>query len=137
MNREKTLADVRDDIMEAGGWITAGIVLATIVAVTFIFLATPSYRAQMIVSPASPMNGAEMSALSANDNFVGLRYLAQRGSFNGDADFLRFENTVKGPTVAAKLLQDDKILRGLSFDRAFEFAEPEQNWTPESLAEYI
>ena len=136
--REKTLGDLRGDIVRAGGWIAGGIVIATAIAVVFIYMAVPAYRARMIVSPASGMDGAAISAMGAGDDFLGLRYMAQRGGFSGDADFLRFENMVRGASVARELLRDEKIVKGLSFDRAFTFWEASSAaWTPERLAEYI
>lgn len=139
-SREKTLGDLRGDIARAGGWIAGGIVIATALAVVFIYMAVPAYRARMIVSPASGMDGAAVSAMGAGDDFLGLRYMAQRGGFSGDADFLRFENMLRGASVARELLQDEKIVRGLSFDRAFTvslFDGPRPAWTPEGLADYI
>jgi hypothetical protein len=100
-------------------------------------MAMPAYRAQMIVAPANTMSGSAVSGLSGDDYFLGLRYMAQRGGFNGDADFLRFENMARGATVAAKLLQDEKIRRGLELDIAFGFLRAGEIGTPERLAEYI
>lgn len=135
---ERTLSDLGGDVLQAGGWVTSGIVLGTIIAVVFIYLATPAYRAQMIISPANPLiGGADLAPAPGNDNFSALRYLIQRGVVGGSADFQRFESMIAGPTVAAKLLQDEKIRRGLSFDTSFSFSKPRQDWTPEGLAEYI
>ncbi len=133
---DKTLADVRDDIIRAGAWVTCGIVAATFCAVAFIFLATPYYTARMIVSPAAAMSGSGDSA-PAGSSYAGSGYQAQRGGFNGEGEFVRFENMLAGPSAAAKLLQDEKILRGLSFDKNFGFSGAEAGWTAEKLAEYI
>jgi uncharacterized protein involved in exopolysaccharide biosynthesis len=135
---ERTLGDLREDIQRAAGWITTGILLAAAIAVTFIYMATPYYRAQMLISPANPLlGGAEMAPLAGNDNFSALRYLVQRGVVSGSADFLRFENTIGGASAAAKLLADEKIKRGLALDAAFSNSEAKTDWTPEELAEYI
>jgi hypothetical protein len=129
---EKTLADLREDILRAGGWVTGGIVIATILAVAFIIMATPFYRAQMIVAPANPANSStSIESFPGTDDFI------RRGSVGESGDFLRFENMVAGPSVAAKLLQDDKIKRGLSFDKTFENSREQTEWSPEQLAEYI
>ncbi len=133
--RDRTLIDIREDILRAGAWIVSGIVLATLVAVTFIFLATPYYRVQLIVAPANPMNGAGFAVMSGPDGFPVLR---ENGEGNNNSnDFLRFENMLAGPSVAAKLLQDEKIQRGLLLDKSFGFSAETTDWTPELLAEYI
>ena len=135
---ERTLSDLRGDIMAASAWIIFGILSGTLFALVFIFLATPYYRAQMIVAPASPLlGGAEMTAGEGNENFSALRYLIQRGVVSGSVDFQRFESMIRGPAVAAKLLQDEKIRLGLSLDRPLIFSGVQQNWTPEDLADYI
>lgn len=139
MNRapEKTLGDLLEEIRQAGAWMTAGIIVMGALAVLFIFMATPFYQAQMILSPARPMNGVEISLSSGGDNFFAERYLTQRNSSGSIDDFARFESMYAGPSVATKLLEDEKILRGLSFDKNFEFSESREKWTPEELAEYI
>lgn len=106
-------------------------------ALFFINISTPYYKAQMIISPANPMNGAEVSSLLADDNLFALRYMMQRVGVSNSSDFLRFENTVRGPSVATELLKRDEILRGLAYDQSFHFSHPEQDWSPAKLAEYI
>lgn len=135
--RPQTLLDVKEDILRAAGWMIAGIVLAAILGIVFIVLATPHYKAQMLVAPATPMTGAGGATLTGNDSLSGLRDLLQRGVFNGSADFLRFENMVSGPSVAVKLLQDEKIRRGLAMDGNFGASDETRDWTPEELADYL
>ena len=83
------------------------------------------------------MTGAETSSMLANDDLFALRFLMQRLGPGQGSDFQRFENIYAGPSVAEILLSDPKILRGLSADKAFVFAEPEQRWSAEKLSEYL
>ncbi|MGB4056613.1 MAG: hypothetical protein WBK77_00840 [Alphaproteobacteria bacterium] len=132
--RERDLADVRDDIVLAGAWITAGIFTGAVLALAFVYFAVPYYRISMIVAPASPMVG-DVSAVLPPFSMVP-RGLSGGGPENAP-DFVRFEAMMAGPTVAERLLQDDKILRGLSLDKNFQFFERNEDWTPEEMAEYI
>ncbi len=134
---EKTLVDVLRDIWRAKVYVAvlgaAGLVLAGL----WMVASTPYYRANMIISPASPMNGAEVSSLLANDNLFALRYLVQRVGVANSSDFLRFESIYNGPSVAAVLLKDPNIEKGLNMDRAFVFSRRQSEWRPELLAEYV
>lgn len=134
---DRTLFDIREDILQARAWIVSGIVLGCLSGLVFIYLAVPKYEARMIVSPATPMTEVSAAAVSSHDNFSGLRDLLQKGVFSGSADFLRFENIVTGPSVAAKLLQDEKIQKGLALDKTFRFSKKQTQWTPEQLADYL
>src|SRR5690606_32907699 len=111
--QEKTFADLLRDLWRAKAAVAALALAGLVLSFIFIVSATPYYKASMIVSPASPMNGAEVSSLLANDDLFALRYLVQRVGVANSSDFLRFEHVYDGPSVAAMLLQDPNILSGL------------------------
>lgn len=137
MNEPRTLVDVCADFWQARLYVLTGLIVGCVAAALFVFTATPYYKAHMIVSPANPMNGAEVSSLLADDNLFALRYLMQRVGVGNSSDFLRFENTYAGSSVAKELLGDEKILTGLASDRRFRFSPAKRNWSAEELAEYI
>ncbi len=137
-SKEKTLADVLGDIWRARVYIVLMGAAGLMAAGVLIALSTPYYRANMIVSPASPMNGAEVSSLMADDSLFALRYLVQRVGVANSSDFLRFESMYNGPSVAALLLDDPNVEKGLRMDKAFVFlGESEEELSAESLAEYV
>jgi hypothetical protein len=135
--QEQTLSDVCADAWQARRFILSGMTLGLLAAWAFFYSAVPYYRAQMIISPASPMNGAEVSSLLADDSLFALRYLVQRAGVANSSDFMRFENIYDGASVATYLLKDEQIRAGLDEDRSSKFKKPKQAWRAEELAEYI
>lgn len=126
---QKTLLDVCAEIWRGKIFISAGICAGIILAMGFLLTATPHYRAQVILSPANTMNGAEVSSPVAEESLLALRYLAQRMGAANPSDFMRFENTFSGPTVAEMLLKDERVEQDLGDEKALE--------SPSALAEYI
>lgn len=140
MNEEaqiKTLGDVLIDLWRAKLYIAGFGVAGFFTAMVFMLVSVPSYRAEIIVSPANPIQGAEVSSLLANDDFFALRYLVQRVGVSNSSDFMRFETTYAGPQVAAVLLGDPQVRRGLEADRSFVFSGPDTRWNAARLSQYI
>lgn len=135
--QDQSFGDAMNGIWRAKVFILVGMFLGLIVAIAFLRSAIPQYKAEMIVSPANPMNGAEVSSLLADDNLFALRYMMQRVGVSNSSDFLRFENTVRGPSVAAELLKQENVRRGLAMDQDFHFVTPDQEWSPAKFADYI
>ncbi len=136
-NRDKTLGDLLSDIVKARGFIVTGILIGAALAALIGFVSVPHYKATMIVGPANPMDGAEVSSLLANDNLYALRHLVQRVGGANTTDFLRFENIYNGPSIAAKLLEDPAVVKGLMLDRSVEFSGGRKEYTPAELSEYL
>lgn len=135
--QEKSLVDILRDLWSARKWLLSFAFIGAVLGGVWMMMATPHYKAQIIVAPANPMNGAEISSLLANDNLFALRYLVQRVGISNTSDFLRFENIYKGPSVAAELLRDEKIVAGLRNDQDFVFSNDRNGFVPETLAEYL
>lgn len=131
------LGDILTDVWQAKMFLVLGALVGLAVAIAFTVAAVPHYKSQMMVGPASSMNGAESSSLLADDNLFALRYVMQRMGANSSSDFMRFENTYDGASVAEVLLQDPKIVDGLKLDHSFSFSETKDNWTAAELSEYI
>ncbi len=117
------------DIRRAWIYIICGAVLGVAAAFLFLMLAVPHYAARMVLEPANPMAGSEVSSVLANDDdLTSLKYLIQQVSVPNTADFMRFETMVRGPAVAAEMLKDPEITKHLP-RRAAQSAQ--------SLSEYI
>ena len=141
-DNEQTLAAAFTGVWRAKIFILIGTLIGVALAFTILSVAKPHYRAEMIIGPASAMNGAEASSLLADENLFALRYMMQRVGVANSSDFIRFENTVRGPSVAAQILQREDIrkpvLANLSRDEWFTILPKDpQQWTPEKLANYI
>ena len=133
----QTLMDVLSDFWQARRFILIGGGMGVLLAAAFLLFSTPYYKARMVVSPANPMNGAEMSSLMVDDSLFALRHLVQRMGAANSSDFVRFENTYGGPSVAALLLKDEKVRRGLSLEKRFGFLSSPKITSAEELAAYI
>lgn len=136
---EPSLAEMIRDIWEARTAITRGFLSGALCALLLMGLLMPSYKAEMIVAPASPMNGADMSSMPLDGSLSALRYLVQRAGGGNSSNFLRFENLYAGPSVATLLLKDDVILAGLQNDKTLRLRllQKEKEWTPDKLSAYI
>lgn len=135
--KEPTLGDLLKDIWAAKLSLLIFGALFTLIAAGFIVTATPYYKSKIILSPANPMNGAEMSSLLADDNLFALRYLVQRVGGANSTDFLRFENIYDGPSVAKILLKDERMVDGLKADRRYGYLTHKKDWPPQRFAEYL
>lgn len=134
---EPTLNDVMAQIWKARACVILGAIFGALLAAAYIFTAQSDYKIKMILSPANPMNGAEISSLLADDNLFALRYLVQRVGVANSSDFLRFENIYHGPSVADLLLDDERIIDGLNRDLAYGYIQNDKPWSAERLSEYL
>lgn len=133
ISSEKTLFDVLRDVWQAKLYMAVCAVFAIIFSFVFISIANPFYRAEMIVAPAIPMGqGLHMSSsISEGSGQV------QPDDLQSSAAFLRFEHIYDGASVASILINDDKLLAALAFDRPFVFSSVETQWNAQSLSEYL
>ncbi|MCB1680475.1 MAG: hypothetical protein H6858_05215 [Rhodospirillales bacterium] len=129
---EKTLFDVFRDVWSARYAMLIVGFAGFVLAFTFVTLARPYYRAEMILAPASPIGQGGFQLASLPD-----RMLWQSQSVQNYPDFMRFENKFNAPSVAGLLLEDEKVKAALAMDRPFEFMPVEQRWTPEKLSRYL
>ena len=135
---EPTWVDLFQSLYKARLFIMIGVMAGVILAGLWAMIATPYYKASLIIAPASPMNGAEVSSLLADDNLFALRYLVQRVGAGQSSDFLRFETIHDGPSVAQILLAQEDVVRGIAQDRRFVFTAPfYEEWMPSLLSEYL
>lgn len=138
MSDQTTLYDLLAVFWRAKIYVIIGMLLGFAVAFGLLAVVQPHYRAVMIVAPANPLNGPEVSSLLANNNLYALRYLVQRVGHNSAAsDFTQFQSIYNGPSVAAALLEDENIIKGLLRDPFRGLLADNQEIRPETLAEYI
>lgn len=119
-----TLPDVLAALKRAKFFLATGVLAGVCGAMIFLSAAVPSYRAQMIAGPTQTLEAA------------GERALPESPSLN-DLGFTRFETIITGISVASALLKDTKIFQGLQRDPRGGIFEPDQEWTPEKLSEYL
>ena len=128
---EQTLGELLTEIWQARIYVLSGLFITALGALLFLGLAIPHYQASTIIAPASPMQSLSTASRAEPNRNV------QSSQPNANALFTRFEAMYKGPSVAALLLRDQEILRGLIRDQSFRFSRAQQDWSPALLAEYI
>lgn len=136
--REPNLAEALSDVWRLRRFILAGAFAGIVIAGMWSVLATPYYKASMILAPADPMNGAEISSLLTDDSVFALRYLIRRAGIENSSNFLRFENIYSGPAVAKMLIGNNDVIAGIAEDKAFTFMSgPGYFRSPAALSEYL
>jgi uncharacterized protein involved in exopolysaccharide biosynthesis len=126
---ETTLADLAKEIWRGRGFVLGGAVCGLAIAFLFIMMAVPHSRAQMVLSPASPMEASAKDQNSKPD--------VASQNMQAALNFERFQSVAKGAAVASLLLRSPELVKGLEYDQSFLFSKPVTNWRPENLAEYI
>ncbi len=130
------------DLWEARLFLGFGAFFMFICATLFMAIAVPHYKARIVLGPANPMSGVDVSSLAGDERLGGLQFLAQRVGVQNSSDFTRFEHSFASADVAAILLDDQNIKHGLNIDT--RWSSPfwsthvdEPDFTPAKLAEYI
>lgn len=135
---EMSLADALRLLWAAKLWLAAGALAGLAGAALFWAVAVPHYKAQAVIAPANPMNGAGFTrALQENESFSPLSFLLDRVGGGNASDFVRFEAMARGPAIAEKLLENKTILQGLSRDRAWLWSRPPELWNAAQFSEYL
>jgi hypothetical protein len=122
MISEPTLIDVLRMIRLAWKYVAAGMVAGMLAGGIFLSVAVPHYRVTMLVAPAERAARADIKALLPDNPSFALQYLVNTMGSQDSTDFIRFEHTLRGPSVAAILMNDQKIRQGVKEDRNFIFS---------------
>ena len=129
--KELSLNDLLKSFWQAKIYIFIGVVLAFIIAVSFLFSVTPKYKAEMIVAPADGYALGGYASSAQYDQIASLPFWRPKDQEGASTDFYRFIYTLKGAAAATLLMQDDSVLRGIKQDTK------DPIHTPEELAIYL
>ncbi|PZQ43502.1 MAG: hypothetical protein DI551_12035 [Micavibrio aeruginosavorus] len=131
---EQTLADLFAEIWGARLSIFLFALAGILIAFLVIVFSTPLYRGSLIVAPADGYAlGDYASSLSEGDG-MNLPFWRPKDQEGVSTDFYRFVYTIQGPQVAAILLKDQSVLKGIAQDGAKPAGT---NWTAEELGDYL
>lgn len=119
---EPTLRDLLGWCREARFWIAGGFLVGLVSALLWIVVAIPQYRITMLVGPTTRTGTPDISALFPENSSYALEYVLRSFGPGDSSDFMRFEAILRGPSVAARLLEDQTLSRGLMDDRRWSFA---------------
>ena len=136
--KEPTLADVLKDMWQAKFYLVAGIICGVVLGFAVMFLAVPQYKASMLIGPTTRSGGVpNISAMLPSKSGFAFEYMMRTLGTVNNSDFMRFEQILREPTVAAKFLEQDGIREKLEQDRAFRVMRVEPLETAEQLAAYL
>lgn len=134
---DKSLLELFEDLWRIRFYMLAGAVAALGLAALFLVMARPHFEARMILAPANPMEGADISSLRAEENMYALGFILQKVGAAQSTDFQAFQKVLSGPRVAQKLVQQPVIIEGLSSDGAFTFSSPSPPQEAAEMAQYL
>lgn len=132
MTAEPTLVDVFRMMWAARLHVIAGGVAGVSLAFIILAFAVPHYRVSMLLAPAERAAQADVKALLPDNPSFALQYLVNTMGSQDSTDFIRFEHTMREPSVAATIMNDSRIQDGLREERRFSFLKGR---VPESAAE--
>lgn len=136
--QEPTFGDVVRDLWGARRALAAGAVLGLVAGFIFVSLAVPHYRASLMVAPAERRAGPDIKALLPDNSSFAMQYLVNTLGSQDSGDYMRFENTLREPAVAARLLEDPRIVAGVAGDRRFSLMpERRDARSPEVFSAYL
>jgi len=117
---DATLADFGGDLWRGRVWIVAGLAVGLALAVIFLTLAVPRYKAQMLAGPvAAPVVEQNEKAQAA------------------PLDFARFESILRAPSVAAAVKRDAGLVAGIEADRRWRGARAPDTESAAQIADYL
>ncbi len=130
---EKTIFDVIQDVWKSRFYMLAFAILFLVLSLLFLSFTQKFYRADMIIAPATPMDGGMRSSSQIGEGTIRV----QPENLQSTAAFVRFEAIFNGMSVASVLIKDRRIIDALRFDRTFEFSKSVDDWNEEKLSEYL
>ena len=119
-------------------WLS-GAVIGVCAAFFLLGIAVPHYRAEILIGPAErAANGPDIKALLPDNSSFAVQYLINTLGTSDSSDFMRFEQILRAPSVAAKLLEDKAVSYALVKDKKLRvLPDAAKIETPEKLAAYL
>lgn len=132
---EPTLGDIARLLWAARKRLFAGAILGLACGFIFLVCAIPHYRVSMVLAPADRAPKADIKALLPDNPSFALQYLVNSVGAQDSSEFLRFENMLRGPGVAAVLLKDKRIVDGVVKNKPFIFSAAKRADTAQELSD--
>lgn len=121
IRRDPTLAELLADVWAARLFLLAGGLIGLVGAGCFLAAAIPQYRAAMLIAPAERGAGPDIKALLPDNSSFAVQYMLNTLGSADSNDFIRFENILREPSVAGRLLADKTVTEGVRDFRRFTF----------------
>ncbi|MCI5059759.1 MAG: Wzz/FepE/Etk N-terminal domain-containing protein [Alphaproteobacteria bacterium] len=113
MDKEISLKDLLKQFWRAKTYIIVGVALACCIALVFLGVVTPKYKAVMIVAPADGYALGDYASTVQHDQFASLPFWRPKDQEGASTDFYRFMHTFRGPAASAILIKDESVLKGI------------------------
>lgn len=134
---ELSLSDLMNMLWQARLFLLVGGLIGLAGSTLYAFIATPLYRAEMIVAPADGYALGDYASSSSVDRSISLPFWRPSEPEGISTDFYRFIYTFQEPSVAAILMKDKKAVAGIRRDSARLARVASENWKPSQLSEYF
>lgn len=134
---DPTLADLLHSLWNARLFMAIGGAVMLVIAALYIMVATPHYRAEMIIAPADGYALGDYASSASVDRSISLPFWRPMEAEGVSTDFYRFVYTIQKPSVAAILMKDKKVVVGVRRDSRRLRSLPVEKWSPALLAEYF
>lgn len=126
MDKEVSLKELLRSFWQARFFIIMGILIAFLAAFLFLLLATPKYKAVMIVAPADGYALGDYASSIQYDRIAALPFWRPKDQEGASTDFYRFVHTLRGTTAAKILIKDEAVLIGINKERDRKIKRPEE-----------
>ena len=134
---EPTLAELLDDVWRARVVLLAGAVAGIVLALVFMTICVPQYRATMLVAPAASSIGADVNAPLPDKSVSVTQTVRTVPETINFGNYTQFEHTLRETSVAAALLRQPETMAGISKARRFIVGNAPSLETAEDLADYL
>ncbi len=134
---EMTLADLLLFVWRAKYYVFFGAMVGLVLAVLYIGVTVPQYKATMLIAPADRKGGPDVKALLPDNSSFAIQYLVNSIGPQDSNDFVRLLNIMTAPSVARILLEDPKIQAGLKQRGGLPFLTGDAPDTAAALSAYL
>jgi hypothetical protein len=131
MSKEISLKELFGLLWEAKVFVLIGLAMGLFVTSIFVSLATPAYKGVMIVAPADGYALGDYASTIEHDQIAALPFWRPKTLEGVSPDFYRFIHTLRGPSVAKILMNDETVLTHINAKLSKKIN------TPEELAVYL
>ncbi|MEM6781501.1 MAG: Wzz/FepE/Etk N-terminal domain-containing protein [Pseudomonadota bacterium] len=113
---EPTLVDVLADIWAVKFTILICALVGVLAVFVFMRIATPEYKAQMIIAPADGYALGDYASSFNYERMTSLPFWRPSDAEGVSTDYYRLIHTLRGPSVAEILLKDRSVIAGIEKD---------------------
>lgn len=135
MKQEPTVGDFFQSLWRARYALIVGALVGVLVAALLLTLAVPRYKAALLLGGPERLTNSTRSV--SQETAAELKTILQNFVPAGLSDFVRFEHTLRGASVAKILYEDPRIRAGVLADESFRGVPSATINSAAALAAYL